>query len=522
MIKKTILIAACLACFSLAQAQEPSVKWGEPISSPSDTRIFELYQTEEKGFYAFRKTINSLQEFYWLDKYNDSYKLLYSKEIRAAEGVMGDNVLFRSVLPLKDKMVAFYTGFKKATKESWFFCRNILPNGDVEKKDIKLEGISADKGVNSGSFEVVTSPDKSKLLLVTSFPFEKEQKAKIRVKAFETESFKELWSKEVTLNYDSKKGSVVSLLIDNAGNAYLAGRYNAGKKFEWLLWTYNATTAEWKENAIDMKEKTISDDQHKLMLDATGNVVFSGFLYDGNKDNFKAIFYVRVNGKTQAVEAVNQLGYGDTALKEKDDVTFYNWRLRGILSQSNGNILVIGEDEFGSKKSLNTPGSAGSTMTFNYDYKSKDIKVLSIKPDGSKNWITTIDKNQNFATTDPNLKKNGFVYTMVNDRLFIVYNCLDLAQTLHVPAWSTKEADGTSFSYKNFAMKTQLPTFLYIVEPNGNLTYGNRKYGLPLFNFQNGIFYEMSMNSFSFIPLPDGIIMMDQSNEKYQFGKITF
>lgn len=50
------------------------------------------------------------------------------------------------------------------------------------------------------------------------------------------------------------------------------------------------------------------------------------------------------------------------------------------------------------------------------------------------------------------------------------------------------------------------------------------KEGIPLFNFQKDIFYEMALFSSIFYPLEDGIIVMDEnpSFRKHQFGKIFF
>ncbi|NLJ82139.1 MAG: hypothetical protein GX330_03330, partial [Bacteroidales bacterium] len=509
---------------SQAQAQEPLVKWGEPVSNPDPlTRIHEFLQTEEAGFYAWRKTGigNPIPNMFYLGKYDDSYKLIYSKRIPLSNELIGGELVFRNVLPFKNKIVAFYSGYKKDTKESYFVARNILPNGEVENKDTKLESILAKSRTNSGTFNVILSPDKSKMLLVTSFPSVKDKKYRVRVKAFETENMTELWTKETDLNFDSKKGDVRTSLIDNTGNAYITGIHNSGKIYEYFLWTYNAATLQWKENIIDTKEKRISEDQQQLIFDALGNAVFCGFLYTGHKENFNSIFYVRVNGQTLSVETNVKMSFGDPALKEKDEIAFTRWKLRGVLSQSNGNILVIGEDEFNSSSKPDPQAAPGSFIYIHQNH-SKNIKVLSVKPDGTRNWIRTIRKDQKYTTNDPTSKINSFVYTLIDDRLFVVYNNLSLPQTLTIPAWSWKEPDGASYNYKNFVEKTEYPTFLYIIEPNGNLTYDNLKYGLPLFNFQKGIFYPMKLNTFVFIPLKDGIIMMDESKERYQLGKIHF
>ena len=78
------------------------------------------------------------------------------------------------------------------------------------------------------------------------------------------------------------------------------------------------------------------------------------------------------------------------------------------------------------------------------------------------------------------------------------------------------------YKRNQFALKTQIPTFLYTIESNGTVLFGDRQFGLPLFNFQDRIMYDMNLNSNIFIPQPDGIIIMDDNPaiNRFQFGKI--
>jgi len=529
-----------LACF-IAQAmyaQEPIVKWGEPVDEPAikEAKIQKIMLTDEPGsFYVYRKTEGFVQvQGNWLEKYDQSNNFVYSKEIPSAEGVWGNGILFRKILPLKDRFLLFYSGYNKATKESSYIARVMSSNGDIDKTDIKLESFTAEKGSNPGLFDVAVSPDKTKLLLLTTFPEVKEQKAKLRLRVFDTQTMKELGTKEIELGFDSKKGCETDMLVDNTGNAYVVERYVSDKKkFEFNLYTYNLTSGEWKENPLDMGEKTISE-QRRFMFTSSGDILFAGFLFTKVEMTPTGLFYVRVNTKTQAIEANAKPGYGDVAKREKEDASFSYYKLRGIEAQANGNVLIISEREEATNVPSTAPqgpqssGQIAGHGGVNYDrqFNTTDIKVACIKPDGTRAWIRTIDKREKCTTPDNDKRWDSFVYGCVNDRLYILYNNtqffgLDLTTGI-LNGW--KEADGSVHHSKDFAPKTLVSTFLYVVEPNGDLTFSDKKYGLPLYSFQKGIFFNMNLNTPFYYPLPDGILMMDvmPDGKKYQFGKINF
>ena len=528
--KKIILLL--MAVFSLsAYAQEPFVLWGDPISkSEPPTRIHEIFQLENSGFYALRKAgpghpVSLVQ---YLDKYSSSFNRIFGKMIPLHDGRGEDLLTLQNILPMKNKIAVFYVGYRKTAKENFLVMRTMLSDGEMESGRIELESIPVRGRFNSSSFRTAMSPDNSKMLLVTTFPMGRGINYRVRLKAFDAENMQEIWQKEIEMNFDSRNGEVLQFLIDNAGNAYLTGRYFAeDKSINYFLWTYSALSSAWNENTLNLQGRKISDSEQRLIFDAKGDVVFAGFLYEGfEKEAFRRIFFLKVNGQTQELEPLSQMGFGNTASGENEYVPFARWKLRAVLPQLNGNILVIGENEAESRvtRNINPPGST-ATSGYAYQNHSKEIKVLSITPSGTRNWLTTIFKDQKAITNDPTSITNSFIYTLVNDRLFIVYNNLSLAQArtqTQALAWLWTEVDGRTHSIKDFAQRTETPTFLYIVEPDGRPIYDDRRFGLPLFDFQKNVPYPMTLNSYVFLPLNDGIIMMQESTGRFQFGKIHF
>lgn len=516
--KKTLEIIAFTLLFAGTLFAQPLVKWGTYVPSPSNykAKIQQLLFTGEDGFYALRKTTTvGAQSQYWLEKYDSDYSFVWVKDIPDGEGVITDYTMFREILSLKDKFLVFYSGLKRTDKESFFQVKIMSLNGELDKTAKKLESLTVDNPINSGSFKVTLSPDKSKLLLLTTFPQKKDEKYKIRARVFDTQTLKELWVKEVSLAFDSKKGGSDNILIDNAGNAYITERYvNETKKYAFDLYTYNAQTTEWKGVTLNTDGKIISD-QTRFMFTPTGDVLFAGFLYTKSPYSYEGLFYVRINGNSQTIEASRTCGFGDTALKEKDDQQFYNWKLRSVVPQSNGNILIVAEDE-----SYTQTSTGAGTFEYTYNYTTNNIKVACLQPDGNRAWVRTIPKHQTTTVPDEYRRWDSFVYGMRNDRLYIFYNNTGVSTMINT-GW--KEPDGTICKKKDFCFNTGWKTFLYIVEPNGELTYGDRLYGQPLYNFQQGAQFEMSLNSFLSYPQNNSVIVMSETMDglRYQFGKIN-
>jgi len=514
----TSILFLCIGIIAVF-AQEPVVKRGKPIThnfAPS-VRIKQVFMPAESGFYALRnaESTNALNSGFILEKYDDKYAMISSTDIRSTEGTLGNSIHFRTLIPLKEKTAVFYTGYKKASKESFCLVRYILPDGSMDKTDLVIETLKADKVMNSGSFDLTASPDLSKILLTTTFPSVKGEKAKIRVKVFDTKSMKELWSKEAELDFDARKGSIAESLVDNEGNAYLLGKYVKERgKDAYNIYTYSMANSQWQTIEIDPDKKWWFGKQNHLGFNANGDVVFVAFLNETVATHYLAIQYVRINGLNQSLEANKSIG-----LEGKDNNgNFYgmklNWIIKGVESQSNGTTIIIAEDE-----NMTRTTASSTAGDYNYKFQNKDIRVFAILPDGDMAWVTKLYKNQNITIKNTDHRWDSFVYTIANDKIYIVYNNTEVFDT-----WNRNVRNFVpTYLGREFAFKTYYPVFLYAIEPNGALVH-NMKYGLPLYEFQKDMVYSTNINSSLFLPLPNGILMMEEKPDikKYQFGKIYF
>jgi hypothetical protein len=523
---KTMLLFLLLGITYGLNAQEPLVEWGNSqIDENVPAKIQKIMTINANGLYVLRKTGNLANEHYWIEKYDNSYKKMFSKEFPTAEGVMGKSLFFRIILATKDKFLLFYDGWNKDQKNAYCLLRKVNLDGDVEKDEKEIESIVSEKQLNSGNFYPVLSPDKSKLLILTNMPFVKDEKEKIRLSVFDVQTFNKIWSKDITLNNESRRDADNEGLVDNNGNVFMLKKITGEKqKVDYLLYSYNATSQKWTENPLNMDGKMLVS--KKFFINNKGDNIITGF-YSTKNERLEGTYYFRFSNTDQSLVASKIEPFGSKLLENfmneknaaEDGAYILNFKIKDVLSQSNGNSLIISENQ----TERSTPSTDPAKPGYIYNYDSNDIMVICLQNDGSKLWSTVLKKNQSEKTTDPNIRWDSFVYGLVGDKLYVLWNNISLTPP-SIPAQYWKEADGTKYVKREvFAEKTVHATFMYEVKANGESTYANRKYGLPLFNMHKGSAYYMSMNPLIFQAVNDGIILMGESHDEvkmYKFGEI--
>lgn len=542
------IIAVFIFCFfpGIIFCQEPVYEWGQPLTDETpQAEITGIIYSDSSGFYVLRDNESVSNHLVFLEKYSPEYKMLYSLEVipLGSQGVMGNSMLYRTILTGKNKFLVFSQGWNKETGKGNYTVKTITPDGKIDDEGKELESLTAEKQANAGYHHPALSPDKSKLLILTDMPYEKDGKEKIRLRVFDAQTFTQLWTKDITLNFESKKGVNNEGIVDNDGNVYVFKKFEEKGDYTYLLYTCDAVKKEWKENTLDLKGNLVSD--YTFLFNNKGNAVLTGFYYTKFDTEWKGIYYFRFN-KTSLnfdVNVVEPFGvkflqnFMNENAASKEDAALKNFKLRDVLSMSaDGNILIIAEKELTSQKML--PVVAGQTTAkYEYTITSEEIVAWCIKEDGSELWSTVIPKSQSTTTQDISERWDSFVYGLIGDRLYILWNNINLTPVgiiVNPEKWIAQ--DGKSYTYKtafdagywdktgtNVSRTTNHATFIYIVEANGTLTYADTKYGLTLFNLHKDCPFSMSLKPDIFYTVDDGIILMGEMqsiSKKYKFGII--
>ena len=530
---KNWITLSLLILTGITFGQEPLITWGKPLTNENvEAKIKRIIRSDESGFYALRETNSFLNKKCWIEKFDVSFNQVFSKEFDVNEGVMGKSLTYRFMLPSKENFLLFYDSWDKSQMKASLMVRKINLDGELEKDQVELEMMTAQKQMNSGNYSAVTSPDKTKLLVLSEFPYEKGTMEKVRLSVFDALTLKKIWSKDITLNYESKRTLNNEILVDNNGNAFLLKLIDGEKqRFEHVLFTLNSANQTWKSNTIFQDERLFTS--HLFKMDAEGNVVIAGFYSTKNERKLEGTYYVRCEKDLVAAATVYE-PFGVSFLSQhmsakkaaEPNAHIGEQQIKDLVFLSDGAGILITENAYSSTTSYPSAAAAPAKPITKYNYHYEAGLFFCLEKNGKKRWANTIQKSQSELELDENQNQFGsFVYGLVNDRLFLLWNNTRLTPNT-IPAQSWTEKDGKEY-YKNqeFGEKTHHPTFMYVLEPNGKITYEEKKFGLPLFSMHKNAIFRMSMYPGVFQTVEDGILLMSEMNsnegKRYKFGKIN-
>ncbi|MFH2096534.1 MAG: hypothetical protein ABIJ16_12560 [Bacteroidota bacterium] len=543
--KNIIILLTMLGASFFAFSQEPSVQWGTPFTDETpQAGMVNILKADNTGFYLLRDNKSLTNHLAFLEKYSYDFKLLYSLQLVSflSQGQMGNSMLYRTILTGKDKFYAFSQGWNKDAGKGSYTVKTISTDGVADDNAVELESVPALKQMNAGYHYPCLSPDKSKLLILTEMPFEKGSNENIRLRVFDAINLKELWNKDITLNFESKRGVNNEGFIDNNGNVFLFKKFEQKEGTKYLIYTCDAAGKEWKENLLDLKGKDIT--QSSFLVNSNGNVIFTGFFYSKFDSSWEGMFYYLFNNSlTLSVQKCDPFdsqflsGLISEGQASKEGATIKNFMVRDrIPVTGNGNLYIIIEQEIMNQKSL-PPVAGQASLEYEYTILSNEIVVMCVKNDGSMEWSAVVPKHQNTVTRDLKDRWDSFVYGVLNNKVYILWNNIDLTPRgieVNPPKWT--EPDGRVCTYKNtfdpdywdkkgpdIPRTTNHGTFLYIVEPDGRISYSDYSYGMPLRNLHKGGSVTMSLRPDIFYTLEDGLILMGQMSSQskmMKFGKM--
>ncbi len=233
-------------------------------------------------------------------------------------------------------------------------------------------------------------------------------------------------------------------------------------------------------------------------------------------------FIHQKNGASEATVKVSELNAEILAHFGGKKNYVEDFQIKDVINRTDGNILVIMEQ----KKQTRDVIAGSSPTQYQYKWNYGSCMVLCLQPGtGELQWWQKFDKKQESINNSSIDYFGSFVFFEKNNQLFILWNNTELS-IASIPPANWTEPDGTKYvKFKAFDEKTKHATFLHIIEPDGTLTYSNRKYGLPLFNLHQGAVFEMSLTTpfvFNYNGNPIVMAMMHNGGKRYRFGFISF
>lgn len=522
-----MVCAVCMGHF--LWAQEPVYKWGEPCTNEHlDRKIDQLLNLGDKGFAILRSKLSSgMVSSYWIEQYDTSLKLVDTKDVEHLGGVMGDSYDIVKIEVVNGVIYAFFEHWFKDFGHNTLSVRELSLNGKLtEIADLDI--INAEKIMNRGNHEMSFSPDGTKLIVLSQLPEIKKSFENFRITCFEVNGMKKLWSHEKETTWPSEKNYNNEIVVNNKGTALLFKKTWMKPEWKYAVFTLGESGDLVENTSLQLEARELID--YKLQFNASNELIaYATYTTNGSayEKRVHGSWFAKYDAdmKLQTIQrgdwdAAVLTQVGGERLAEKKDAYLSNFNLKDVLFRADGTLLVFLEDMKLDREMITGSTPIGYTYTWNYG----GVLTVALNPaTGEKLWSQFFNKKQKTTNSTDWDEFGSFVYHLSGNRLFMLWNNTELSVSSIPPAnWT--EPDGTRYvKSKAFDVKTVHGTFMHVVEADGSMAYGNRTFGLPLFNMHAGAIFESSMSGRLFFEIGGKLVIraaMSNGGKRYQFGFI--
>lgn len=415
---KKITTLLLLAIGFHVSAQEPTFTIGSQRSIAAqdnpEALTFKIGKNNYVLFSKFRMSEGMLLHLEGFTDPTDGY--LCSQDIPIPH-LPNEIAIYEGFIALNDKMVLFRSVYNKDEKKCVLFAHELNEKGMVINEAGKaITSVAAEKAMNSGNFIIKASADGKSFVVLNEYPFVKETKEKLAVTAFDN-ALNQMWTKELELQYDSKRGPTNEPFISNAGMVYLIKKVEGPKNADfYTTYQFADKGAKVKENLVEMEAPKKIVNYGGVIEESSNDLIMAGYYTEDGKvsiggTGFKGYFTERIAGAT-----------GDLTSKTANpfDKTQSNLRVNRLISLK-GNVFLLGEEKYENNVATEQKDTKGFPV-YNREFYADNIHVSVFDITGKNVINSTILKN-NKSVEDGGFF-NSFSATVVGEQLMIVYNDL--------------------------------------------------------------------------------------------------
>lgn len=413
---KKIILLFCIAIFSQAFAQQPVFEiGGQRTISAQDNPDAMTFRIGTNNYVLFQKFNMSKGMLLHLEGFSDPRDgFLCSQDIEIPH-LPNEVAIYEGFIVLNNKMVLFRSVFLKLEKKSVLFAHELNEKGMVKDNTGEpITSIPAEKAMNSGDFDIKASEDGKGFVVLAEYPTVKETKEKFAVTVFDG-ALKQVWTKELELAHDSKRGPTNDVFLANSGIVYVTKKVEGPKNADFYT-TYQIADkgAKVKENVIEMEAPKKIVNYSSVIDQSNNDLIVAGYYTEDGKvslggTGFKGYFTFRVSGTS-----------GDIASRTTNafDKTRSNLVVNKLVTIK-GNTFILGEEKYENNIATEQKDSRGFPV-YSREFNAENIHV-SVFDGSGKSIINTILPKGNKSRDDGGFS-NSYSATVIGEQIMIVYN----------------------------------------------------------------------------------------------------
>jgi len=427
----TLLLQAIILTFGLG-AQNYDINWSE--IQKANGRLNDILPVAGNDFYSLRWA-GGLFGSYTLARHDNFVNAESHKIEMKVESGMAN---FEGAKMIGEKLIVFLSD-RSEGKNHFFmqeYGKDLMPKGPSKE----IASYDIEKGMSRGSFDVITSRDKTFFGVVWSVPGKKGSKDHYGFKIMDSD-LNEVSSGDYDLPYDSKLCAITNYYLSNTGDYFLSlTEYQAGEKKVFRSYLdYKAvhilhiTPDDIEDMTIDLEGKRIE----AMVLNSDNDKIFTitGIFGDKGKAGVSGLMYFRANFSKKEIldEGFEKFGkdfitqdWSDRQkekaekreAKGKGEPQLYNYVMRQTEVLNDGSIVGSLEQYYVVVNTYTDPKTGATRTTYTYYYN--DIIAFKVGTDGGFDWLTKINKSQVSTNDDGYL--SSYLRFVDNGKLCFVFN----------------------------------------------------------------------------------------------------
>ncbi len=423
---------------------------------------YRVYDAHDKIYFAKDNealTIKIDKDEVMIQKFNTQKPAFISE--KKYEKVFPKHFVLEEVLEVDSRFYIFYSSWDGDNDKEQLFALEVdFLKGELNtnpKLIIQVNGKITGRAVASSftinvvdKFSFFKSHDKKTMLIKYKIkPLERDDKKSYNIMGLNLYDggLNNISSNEVTMPYTESKMRNLDYQIDNKGNLYLLTKVfnedsnsdiKKSKDSKEIVANYHievlfikAGSNKIEISKLENKDKFVN---RIWLFDTPNDYLVCGGFYSNGKGFHEdidgvAMFKVSSQGKIHdpiyheiPLEILNQYESAKTVRKnerrerKKDNATFNDLQLKDLSLNSDGSVVLIGEQYFTIEHY--SPGMNGMRASYHTSYHYCDVLATKIGANGELVWMKKIPKNQAGAVGKGGLSYKHF---MGNGNHYIVY-----------------------------------------------------------------------------------------------------
>ena len=442
-----------------AQLEEApaELEWGARYSETKGSRVTKVVEFTPRAYYVLRQRPAGTFSYpkVFIEQYNAGQKLVRSQRLELK--YKGKRRNFQDVVKIGGRFYFFTSFLNEAKKINYLFYQTLNDKLLPSRKLTKVAQMPAPNQGRSGNFNLLASPDSSKVLIYSELDNRNKEPKRFLLHMFDNQ-LQPIWEKEVILPYNERQFEIEDYRLDDEGNVYLLGRqYIDGRResrgglpnYQYTILAYVNQGEDKQEYRVEVGDRFISDLTFRRGND--GELVCAGFYSEQAADGAKGTCFFRINLESRQVYNVNfkafDFGFRAQGLSgagvrraqraeqennQQRQAELFRYSLDRLILRSDGGAVLVAEQYYVTeqfRRFQRNPFFWGDPYMWNdptlnnqpdFVFHYNDIIVVNIRPDGSIEWASRIPKYQ--RTMNDGGYFSSYAMAVVKDRLYFVFN----------------------------------------------------------------------------------------------------